>query len=457
MARSASESGQPQTAKQFVRPNNGVKRRDRLSRVKTHPRNLRNLHDHLGSKSLVRLVLWRSRALSQRHEGDDVLSNLTQQPRQLVKCLDASRQPARQTLADMRKRPCAIDLERSPGVGQQNRRRIFADLPLALLKGLKTQQRIEVIGNHLGAEVLLMGLPAHTGNALQLNAMFDTLEGFLDAPALVVQRAKFGGGPLDGIEQIGRQHANEALASDRANQAHRHHTTFDHIIGRIQPVGRWQDNDGLINATAHKRLDGIAADAIQAGAKSDLASLQRRHQPRARIAPIEYQQIIAPEHLQVLKQHLPLARIRAIQRSVQHHFNTGQIQREDLGATNQAARGIVGHQAHITGIDGHHAQAMPARYADVSFKQRKQSCIQIAEHRGRQILARLGQSLSADAAQQLGLIVEYGEETIELGLHTGAIAADEPADEGSEIKDAFAAEVPRIGDVAQAQCSRVQH
>jgi hypothetical protein len=28
-------------------------------------------------------------------------------------------------------------------------------------------------------------------------------------------------------------------------------------------------------------------------------------------------------------------------------------------------------------------------------------------------------------------------------LHTGAVAADEPADEGSEIKNAFAAEVPR--------------
>jgi hypothetical protein len=29
--------------------------------------------------------------------------------------------------------------------------------------------------------------------------------------------------------------------------------------------------------------------------------------------------------------------------------------------------------------------------------------------------------------------------------------------EGSEIKNAFAAEVPRIGEVAQAQFSRVQH
>jgi hypothetical protein len=68
-----------------------------------------------------------------------------------------------------------------------------------------------------------------------------------------------------------------------------------------------------------------------------------------------------------------------------------------------------------------------------------------------QMLASLGQSLSADGAREVGLVAQHREETVQLGLHASPLAAEEPADQRDEMEHPSTAEMTCIRDMSGAQ------
>jgi hypothetical protein len=270
----------------------------------------------------------------------------------------------------------------------------------------------------------------------------------------MVERAEIRGGPPAGVEQTGSEHTHTALGRHNTDQANRDRSSFQFVVGRLRPVGWPQGDDCLRRAATQERGHGLAADAVDTHAESDPACLKCGHQPRGGVAAIKHEQIMLAQQVKMFEQHLPLAGIGAIQRRPQHHLNARQVQGEDFGATDDALRGIPGGQAHVTGVGGHYTQAMPARHAEVLFNERKQSRIQVVEDEMRQMLAGLGQSLSADSANEFGLIAQHGEEAVEFGLHAGASAAEKPAGQRDEVENASTAEMPGIAEMTQ--CVRMQ-
>lgn len=66
-------------------------------------------------------------------------------------------------------------------------------------------QGLQVVAHDFGGDILHHCLLAQAGDMLQVEPVFEPFEGFLDAPALVVQVAKGAGGETRGIEQIGHR------------------------------------------------------------------------------------------------------------------------------------------------------------------------------------------------------------------------------------------------------------
>src|ERR1700730_8038045 len=88
-----------------------------------------------------------------------------------------------------------------------------------------------------------------------------------------------------------------------------------------------QGDDLLVQSGAEKlTYAGKAAIAglFDAHAKTDSALIQDGRQPSAGIAPIEQQEIVAGETIQVLEQHLTLVLMHAMQGGGQHQFSARQ-------------------------------------------------------------------------------------------------------------------------------------
>lgn len=87
-------------------------------------------------------------------------------------------------------------------------------------------------------------LPAgQAGNVLEVEAVFEAFEGFLDTPALVVEVTILGAWEVVWIEQVGHQHAYLANAGDVPDQAHRLRCRRTFVVGGIAPIGRRQRDD----------------------------------------------------------------------------------------------------------------------------------------------------------------------------------------------------------------------
>jgi hypothetical protein len=67
---------------------------------------------------------------------------------------------------------------------------------------------------------------------------------------------------------------------------------------------------------------------LDAHAKREAALIQDGRQPPAGIAPIEQQEIVAGETIQVLEQHLTLVLMHAMQGGGQHQFSARQEESE---------------------------------------------------------------------------------------------------------------------------------
>lgn len=418
----------------------------------------RRLHDVLGRERLVWLGLRWSRPIAAGDEANDIGGELMKQAGQIIDAgQNVGAQPAWQALSDGSASARAVELVESSGGRAQHVRRSGINVPLALTKRIQAQQRCKVVSKNLGSQVLLMRVPTQPSDGFDVQTMLDPFKRFLNAPALVVERGEIIGRPGVGIEQIGGKHAHEALRGCAADQAHRDRGALDFVVRGIGPVRCRQRDDGIASAAAHERSDSIAASVVDAHAKANRAHLQRGDEPGSGIAAIEHEQVALAQQVQMLEQHLALAGVGVVEAGAQHHLKAaGQVQGKDLGALDHAACGVARGQAQVGTIGGHHTQAVPERYVDVSLDQPEQVLSQIGEDDKRQVLTGLGQGLGADAAYQIGLIAQHAEEPIEFGLHGRTRDAEEPADQRGEIEDATPAEVARIGDVAGTQVVRMK-
>ena len=100
---------------------------------------------------------------------------MTKQASKLIERRDPVGQPTGQTLADMRKGACAVDLEQRAAARRlEHAQRAFADVAIALVERVKTQQRAEVVVEDFGRKILLMREPAQPGDTFKVNAMLDS-------------------------------------------------------------------------------------------------------------------------------------------------------------------------------------------------------------------------------------------------------------------------------------------
>ena len=102
------------------------------------------------------------------------------------------------------------------------------------------EQTVQVVRNDLRRKVLLEGQVGQAGGRFQAQPMLDPLEGFLDTPALVIQRTEGSGGMLGVIEQRGHQNAHRSGRRHIANQAHRGGRARQVVGCRIGRRGRGQ-------------------------------------------------------------------------------------------------------------------------------------------------------------------------------------------------------------------------
>lgn len=122
-------------------------------------------------------------------------------------------QPPRQTLLNVGEGACAVDFEQRAAWRAEHGRRGFADLSISSAERLHARQRVKVVAQDFGAQVLLMLEPAQPANSLQIEAMLDPLERFLNSPPLMVQGGELGGRLGVRIQQICRECAHAALVA----------------------------------------------------------------------------------------------------------------------------------------------------------------------------------------------------------------------------------------------------
>ena len=158
------------------------------------------------------------------------------------------------------------------------------------------QQAAEVVGQYLGVEVLLQGQVVEAGNCFEVETMLEALEGFLDAPATVIEVAEVAQREALGIQERGQQHVHLAVGSGLANQPCLRGSPLDLIEPALVRGWLCQGDHGLVLAGTQKALHHAPVGAVDAHAEVDSALDQQRCQPDRGIATIQHEQI--PPRLQ---------------------------------------------------------------------------------------------------------------------------------------------------------------
>lgn len=138
------------------------------------------------------------------------------------------------------------------------------------------------------------------------------------------------GGKALGVEERSHQHAHLALRRDLADQAHARRGARTLVVGRVARAGRRQGDERLALAGPHEaahRPEAVVLD-VAAHAERDVAVDEQRHQPRARVAAIEQQQIARGQRIEMLDKHLALVAHRLVEGEVLEQFEAGQEQAE---------------------------------------------------------------------------------------------------------------------------------
>ena len=311
-------------------------------------------------------------------------------------------------------------LERADGVGSIGAAGEGAWVGLGHRRVLG-EQMVQIVRSDLRGKVLLESQVGQASCRFQAQPMLDPLEGFLDAPAAVVQRAEGGGGIVRFVEQRGHQDADRSGRRHIANQAHRGGRACQFVGRRIRRRGRGQLHDALSLAAAQKALDARPAARIHAHAEGALRLGQHRRHGVADQATIQHEQIVGGGGRERLEQHLPLRTIGRMQRGMQGQFRTGQIQgkrvvvRLQVGA---AARGDL--QTRTVG--GDHAQPLPAVRINEGPGQADQFVVEAIEQLRGETTAHLREGAIAAGTHVHHTGARLREQVVEGGLHRGAHA-----------------------------------
>jgi len=144
----------------------------------------------------------------------------------------------------------------------------------------------------------------------------------------------------------------------------------------------------------------------------------------------------------MLEQHLTLALVDAVQRGGEHQFAARQEQAKEDLVGQRGALDVAGAQTetHRGGIGGNQAQAVPTRHKAVVLCALDQPVVEQRDGGQGQLGARLRESLLADLAHQLRVVVQVGKELIEFGLNTLAHATEHQRHQGWQGQLALACE-----------------
>ena len=74
----------------------------------------------------------------------------------------------------------------------------------------------------------------------------------------------------------------------------------------------------------------------------------------------KHQEIVCVKFMEMLKQHLPLSNIDAVEVCGQHHLQAWQIKAERDNLSQEAVTGILKVHAHFRGVERDNTQIIPA-------------------------------------------------------------------------------------------------
>ena len=345
-------------------------------------------------------------------------------------------------------RPCLSDAEQAPGEdGLECAECVGAIRAGAGLDGVvgaaAAEQCAQVVGQDLGGEVLLQGEVVQPRRGLEAQTMLDALEGLLDAPALVIERAELRGRIRLGIEQVGHQDADLAVRSDVADQAHGGGGAGQIERAGIACGGRRQCDHALGLVRASEVGDATPAAGIDAQTEGHAVLRQRRCHGVADVTSVEHEQILRRiECVERLEQHLPLRAVGRMQTGVQREFGARQKQGKRVVVRRQCGRLACRH-TQARRISRHHAAAIPACRLYVRARQVQQVRTGQFEQPARKPLAGLAEGLCADLADPPGHRMQATEKGVEFGLNARAHARDHHGRQARQGELAIAGEGPR--------------
>ena len=345
-------------------------------------------------------------------------------------------------------RPCLSDAEQAPGEdGLECAECVGAIRAGAGLDGVVSaaaaEQCAQVVGQDLGGEVLLQGEVVQPRRGLEAQTMLDALEGLLDAPALVIERAELRGRIRLGIEQVGHQDADLAVRSDVADQAHGGGGAGQIERAGIACGGRRQCDHALGLVRASEVGDATPAAGIDAQTEGHAVLRQRRCHGVADVTSVEHEQILRRiECVERLEQHLPLRAVGRMQTGVQREFGARQKQGKRVVVRRQCGRLACRH-TQARRISRHHAAAIPACRLYVRARQVQQVRTGQFEQPARKPLAGLAEGLCADLADPPGHRMQATEKGVEFGLNARAHARDHHGRQARQGELAIAGEGPR--------------
>jgi hypothetical protein len=372
----------------------------------------------------MRLWMSGSRFGGAVNESDQVVCQFIEYGHHLTTRRQGDKEPARQAAFQMRKSISPVQL--------------VADGNLVDCRGLQHRQSVQIIGQHLGPEILLRSQPGQARSVLQRHAMFQPLERLLDAPAAVVQGSEAVRRISGGVQQRRDHRMHAAVGGHHANQSHLGRCRRAFVVDAVPLVGCAQRHHGFRQIGTQEGLDRRETGIVGAHAERDSLLGQIGKQPSRRITAIQDQQIARSQAFQMLEQHLPLAGRRRVQLRRQGHFQARQIQREGDGFSDPATGGILKEQLQLGRIGGHHAQALPERDGQAFMDECQQTRVERGEGQVGKVLSCLGKGLSADLPKQVCLVCQMREEGIELVLDTGLEAGQHRHDHNGKGQNALA-------------------
>lgn len=307
---------------------------------------------------------------------------------------------------------------------------------VGLVAGGQAQHRGDVVGQDLGGDIDEQGLLGQARDAFQVKAMLEPLEGFLDAPALVIEVAEDIGREVALVE-VGGQHTHEAAGGSLADQAHAWRRARASEVGRVARAGAAEIDPLLLRPRGQEpALGGPAAGVVAAHTEANASGVQDGDQPRSRVAAVEHEHVVGTQAIQGLEQHLPLADLGAMHAGMHGQFRAGKVQGEQalISARRGAVQPMAGphRRRQERGVGGDHAQPLPRGNHPRGPHALHESVVDGAQHIGAQAITRSGERTIRRYALRQRTVSEVGEEVVQPRLLRLVALAQHGGDQGRQ-------------------------